>query len=68
MKICNNFSSILKAKNLKISEVFAKTGISRTTLTKLFYGEGEAIYFNVLEKLCNYLSCDIQDVFKIEVE
>lgn len=68
MKIHNYFSSILGANNLKISEVSAKTGISRTTLTKLYYCEGEAIYFSVLEKLCNYLHCDVQDIFRMEVK
>lgn len=62
----NNFSSLLGSRRLKISAVSRDTGISRTTLTKLYYGSGEGIYYDVLEKLCNYLECDVGDFFSME--
>lgn len=62
----NHFSSLLGSRRLKISEVSRDTGISRTTLTKLYYGNGEGIYYDVLEKLCNYFGCDVGDLFSME--
>ena len=60
--INNNLSGLLGSKRLKISQVARDTGISRTTLTNLYYGRGEAISYEVLDKLCQYLQCDIKDI------
>lgn len=65
-RIENKLSVILGKKRLNISEVSRKTGISRTTLTNLYYGKGTAISFTVLARLCDYLSCDIQDILYLE--
>lgn len=66
--LINKFSTLLGLRRLKVSEVSRATGISRTTLTKLYYGGGEGVYYDVLEKLCNYLECDVSDIFAMEVE
>lgn len=61
--IINNFQSLLKQKNLKISKISKDTGISRTTLTDLYYNRKISITFSIVEKLCNYLNCNIEDIF-----
>lgn len=66
--LINKFSTLLGLRRLKASEVSRATGISRTTLTKLYYGSGEGVYYDVLEKLCNYLECDVNDILAMEVE
>lgn len=64
--INNKFSAVLGGRLLKISKVAEDTGISRTTLTNLYYRRTEHISFDVLNKLCKYLGCGINDLFEFE--
>lgn len=66
--INNNFSTILGKKLLKITKVSKDTGISRTTLTNLYYRRSTYVSFEVLDKLCKYLNCGVGDLFEYEGE
>lgn len=66
--IVNNFSAIIGKKLLKISKVSRDTGISRTTLTNLYYRRNECISLEVLDKLCRYLHCSVGELFEYEKE
>jgi putative transcriptional regulator len=62
--IDNNLSTILGKKLINISTVSKATGISRSTLTSLYYRRSKGISFDVLGKLCEYLDCEVNDLFK----
>lgn len=62
--IRNKFSVILGEKLLRISKVAQDTGISRTTLTNLYFRRAQGITFEVMDKLCKYLECDVNDLFE----
>lgn len=62
--IKNKFSTILAEKLLKINKISNDTGISRTTLTNLYYRRNKCVSFDVLAKLCKYLKCNVQDIFE----
>ncbi|MEX6642421.1 helix-turn-helix transcriptional regulator [Clostridium perfringens] len=64
--INNKFSMLLGKRLVKISEVSRETGISRTTLTSLYYKKSTKISFDVLDKLCSYLECSISDIIEFE--
>jgi len=64
--INNKFSMILGKELLKISKIAADTGISRTTLTNLYYRRSTKISFDVLNKLCEYLDCEVGDIISYE--
>lgn len=64
----SRFAALLGQRKLKISEVHRKTGISRTTLTKLYYGEGNAVSYTVLAKLCTALNCKVSDILEVQQE
>lgn len=64
--VTGNFAVLLAKKHLKISEVARRTGISRTTLTNLYYNKSGAISFTVLSKLCDYLNCGVGDLVSYE--
>ncbi|WP_144349852.1 helix-turn-helix domain-containing protein [Sporomusa termitida] len=66
--INNNFSAILGKRLLKITKIANDTGVSRTTLTNLYYKKSTGISFDVLEKLCAYLNCDVGDLFEHEAD
>lgn len=62
--ISNNFSRLLGERLLKISKIAQDTGISRTTLTNLYYRRTKYVTFDVLDKLCTYLECRIEDILE----
>ena len=62
----NNLSAILGRRRLKIKQVSDETGISRTTLTELYYCRSKGITFEVLFKLCDYLSITPNDLLIVE--
>lgn len=62
--INNRFSTILGERLLKISKISEETGISRTTLTNLYYRRSTQISFDVLNKLCKYLDCSVEDIIE----
>lgn len=64
--INNNFSTVLGKRLLKISKISKDTGISRTTLTNLYYRRSSYISFEVLDKLCKYLNCSVGELFEYE--
>ena len=57
--IDNKFSAILGSRLIKISKVARDTGISRT----IDYKRSIYITFAVLNKLCEYLGCGVDDLF-----
>lgn len=66
--IRNKFSVILGEKLLRISKVAQDTGISRTTLTNLYFRRAQGITFEVMDKLCKYLQCEVSDLFEYKAE
>lgn len=66
--VSNRFSTLLGENRMSISEVSRKTGISRTTLTNLYYEKGAAISFSVLAQLCETFDCGVEDILYIRKE
>ena len=62
--IHNNFSILLAERLIKISDVVRDTGISRSTLTNLYYRRSRRIDYEVLDKLCAYLNCGVADILE----
>ena len=62
--INNKFSTILGERLLKISTVAQATGISRTTLTNLYYRRSFQISLDTLDKLCAFLDCSVGDIIE----
>lgn len=59
-----NLSRIMGEKKLKISDVSRDTGINRGTLTRLYQETAERIDLEVMDQLCEYLHCDVGDLFE----
>ena len=66
--VSNRFSTLLGENRTSISEISRKTGISRTTLTNLYYEKGAAISFSVLAKICEAFDCGVEDILYIQRE
>jgi putative transcriptional regulator len=62
--IKNNFSRTVGERLLKMKQISEATGISRTTLWSIYNRKCKAISFEVLDKLCKYLNCRIEDIIE----
>ena len=61
-----HLSKLLGIKRLKISDVSRDTGIHRGTITRLYNETAVRVEFEVLDKLCVYLGCDLDDLLSLE--
>ncbi|WP_445371988.1 helix-turn-helix domain-containing protein [Methylomonas sp. HW2-6] len=57
-------SRILGERRLKISDVARDTDINRGTITRLYHETFTRIEIDVVNTLCKYLQCRIEDLFE----
>jgi putative transcriptional regulator len=60
----NKLSTILGERLLKISDVYANTGIARTTLTNIYYQRSTSIRLSTLIKICDYLQVPLSELIE----
>ena len=60
-----HLSKLLGERKLKIADVARDTGINRGTITRLYQETAVRVDFEVMEKLCRYLNCDVNDLFEL---
>ena len=53
-------------KGLQKKDLIEQLSISSTTIAKM--GKGEAVSINVLERICNYVGCDIGDAMTFDAK
>lgn len=61
-----HLSKLMGEKKLKIADVARAIGVHRNTITLLYYEKAQRIDFEVLDKLCNYLGCDVSDILEFK--
>lgn len=59
-----HLSRLMGEKKLKIVDVSRDTGINRGTITRLYQETAERVDLEVVDKLCQYFSCGIVDLFE----
>ena len=62
--IVNNIAEIREEKGLTIRQLEYKTGISKSTLSRIENNETK-LYLELLEKISKALDCRVQDLFDI---
>ncbi|EGG99583.1 putative transcriptional regulator [gamma proteobacterium IMCC2047] len=60
-----HLSRLMGEKKLKISDVSRDTGINRGTITRLYQETAVRVDFEVLEKLCVYLDCELSELLEV---
>lgn len=55
-------STLMGAKRVTIQEVHNNTGLSRNTISNLYYDKATRIDYETLSKLCGYFECQIGDL------
>lgn len=56
---------LMGKKRVHITDVYNATGISRSTLTKMWKGETKMIQLGTVETLCKYFNCEVGDFIKL---
>jgi putative transcriptional regulator len=62
MSIHSNLSSILGQKRIKQSELARIAGVSPTTINTLYNDKVTKLDFEVIDKICKALDCDLSDI------
>lgn len=64
--IINKLSTIMGKKRIKIATLHEWTGISRSTLTQLYYDKTTMIKLDTIDKLCLALDITPGELFEYE--
>ena len=64
MKVMLN--QLLDGKGISQNQMAKDTGISVTTLRNLNHNRTSRISFDILEKICIYLDCGVEDILCLE--
>lgn len=59
-----HLSRIMGENKLKISDLANETQINRGTLTRLYQETAERVELDVINSLCKYFDCQVQDLFE----
>ncbi len=51
-------------RKIKISDLSRDTGINRGTATRLYYETAERVEMNVINSLCEYFNCGVNDLLE----
>lgn len=60
----NNFSKLLGERLLKVSDVYSHTGISKTTLTNLYYQRATNVQLETLKRICDFLKVPLSELIE----
>lgn len=51
---------LLIDRDMNKRELMAATGISKSTIDKM--GRGEQVSLDIIDRICNYFECEVEDV------
>ena len=62
MAIHSTLSAVLGAKRITPKKLADTTGISKTTINSLYNDKVTMVSYNVLNKICKTLDCQVSDI------
>jgi len=66
MNVRNNLRILMAKNKMNIKDVHEKTGLSRTTISKLYNEESTTIAFDTIYTLCKLFECDPGELLYLE--
>jgi len=66
MNVRNNLRMLMARDRLSIQDVHDKTGLSRTTISKLYNETSVKIGLDTIAVLCHLFKCDVEDLLYLE--
>ncbi|GIN08704.1 hypothetical protein J1TS1_28490 [Shouchella clausii] len=67
MIVKNNLRVLMAKNKMNIKDVAEKTGLSRTTISKLYNEQSTTIAFETIYKLCKLFDVDVNDLIYFDV-
>ena len=67
MIVCN-LPVLIAERRMKVADVARETGMSKTTLHKLYNGQSTRIDFETIEKLCLLLNVEVGELLKLQAD
>ena len=67
-KLKNNLRILMAKHKMNIKDVHEKTGLSRTTISKLYNESSTTIGFETILELCKLFNCEVEDLLYLEKE
>ncbi|SDI14906.1 putative transcriptional regulator [Alteribacillus persepolensis] len=61
-----NLRVLMAQHKMKIKDVHEKTGLSRTTISKLYNEESTKIGMDTIVKLCSLFDCGVEELLILE--
>lgn len=68
MIVRNNLRILMARDRMGIKDVHKATGLSETTVSKLYHERSNTIGFETIYKLCKLFQCDVKDLLYLEDE
>ena len=62
--IVNHLPTLLAERRLKVADAVRATGVSKTTLHKIYNDQSSRIDFDTIDKLCEYLEVEVGEIFE----
>ncbi|MEJ5226816.1 helix-turn-helix transcriptional regulator [Thermodesulfovibrio sp.] len=59
-----HLSKLMGERKLKIADVARAIDVHRNTITLLYYEKAKRIDFEVLDKLCKFFNCKVEDILE----
>lgn len=66
MVVKNNLRVLMAKHKMNIKDVHEATGLSRTTISKLYNEESTTIAFETIYKLCKLFNCEVNELLYLE--
>ncbi len=63
-----HLSRLMGERRLKIADLERETGLSRTTLSRLYHEKATRLDFETLEILCKYFDVGVADLLEIAAD
>lgn len=60
----NYLSRILGERLLKVSDIHEATGVSRSTLTDIYYQRATNVQLDTLQKICDFLQIPLSELIE----
>ncbi|UTH13026.1 helix-turn-helix domain-containing protein [Macrococcus equipercicus] len=64
MIVCT-LKEVMNQRNVKVSDIVRDTKVTRPTITALYNNRSKGIQFETMEKLCNYLNVNPNQLFTV---
>ena len=64
MAIKSRLSILMGEKRYNIQDVYEKTGLSRSTVARLYHDKTQRVDYDTLDKLCELFDCVVSDIIE----